>query len=61
MFFRQRTNSDASISYLFGCAGRAKSIAIDVLDGDEQWFLDEAERVGAPLTVVIDTHIHADH
>lgn len=61
MFFRQRTNSDASISYFFGCAGRARSIAIDVLAGDEQWYLDEAERTGAPITLVIDTHLHADH
>jgi len=61
MFFRQRTHPDASISYLFGCVGRARSIAVDVVAGDEQWFLDEAERVGAPLQWVVDTHVHADH
>ena len=61
MFFRQRPNPDASISYLFGCAGKGKSIAVDVLAGDESWFLEEAQRVGAPLTMVIDTHLHADH
>jgi glyoxylase-like metal-dependent hydrolase (beta-lactamase superfamily II) len=61
MFFRQRSNSDASISYFFGCAGRGRSIAVDVLAGDEQWYLDEAQRTGAPLTLVIDTHLHADH
>lgn len=61
MFFRQRTNDDASISYFFGCAGRGRSIAVDVLAGDEQWFQNEAERVAAPITMVVDTHIHADH
>lgn len=61
MFFRQRPNSDASISYLFRCAGKGKSIAVDVLAGDESCFLEEAQRVGAPLTLVVDTHLHADH
>lgn len=42
MFFRQRTNPDASISYLFGCVGHTTSIAIDVVVGDEQWFLGVA-------------------
>lgn len=61
MFFRQRTNEDASISYFFGCAGHGKSVAVDVLAGDEQWYLDEARRVEAPLVMVVDTHVHADH
>lgn len=61
MYFRQRTNPDASISYLFGCAGCRRSLAVDVVADDERWFLDEAERVGAPLVMVVDTHVHADH
>jgi glyoxylase-like metal-dependent hydrolase (beta-lactamase superfamily II) len=61
MFFRQRFNPDSSISYLFGCIGRERSMAVDVLAGDEQWFLDEAQRMGAPLHWVVDTHLHADH
>jgi hydroxyacylglutathione hydrolase len=61
MFFRQRVNSDASISYLFGCVGHAKSMAVDVVAGDESWFIEEAQRVGAPIRLVIDTHVHADH
>lgn len=61
MFFRQRTNRDASISYFFGCAGHGKSVAVDVLAGDEQWYLEEARRTEAPLVMVVDTHVHADH
>lgn len=61
MFFRQRSNDDASISYLLGCGGHGKAVAIDVLAGDEAWFLDQAERLQVSITHVIDTHIHADH
>jgi hydroxyacylglutathione hydrolase len=61
MFFQQRTNSDASISYLFGCAGHGKAVAVDVVAGDEGWFVEAARKVSVAITHVIDTHIHADH
>jgi hypothetical protein len=42
MFFRQRAAAHASLSYLFGCAGVGKAVAVDVLAGDEDWFIAEA-------------------
>jgi hydroxyacylglutathione hydrolase len=61
MFFKQRTAANATLSYLFGCAGHAKAVAVDVVAGDEDWFLDEAQRAGVGIVHVIDTHVHADH
>jgi hydroxyacylglutathione hydrolase len=61
MFFQQRQAANATLSYLFGCAGDAKAVAVDVVAGDEDWFQQEAERSGARITHVIDTHVHADH
>ncbi len=54
MFFRQRAAANATQSYLFGCAGHRMAIAVD-------WFITEAERAGARIAHVIDTHVHADH
>lgn len=61
MFFRQRAAANATLSYLFGCAGKQKAVAVDVVAGDEDWFVDEARRAGAQIAYVIDTHVHADH
>lgn len=61
MFFKQRVNDDASISYLFGCGGHGKAIAVDVLAGDEAWFIEQALKLNVLITHVLDTHIHADH
>lgn len=61
MFFKQRINDDASISYFFGCGGLGKAVAVDVVAGDEAWFLAEADRLGVKIVAVFDTHIHADH
>lgn len=61
MFFRQRANPDASLSYFFGCAGKGFAAAVDVVAGDEQWYVDEAQKLGVAISYVIDTHIHADH
>lgn len=61
MFFRQLATQDASLSYFFGCGGKGKSAAVDVVAGDEKWFIAEAQRAGVPISYVIDTHIHADH
>ena len=61
MFFKQRANDDASISYFFGCGGQGKAVAIDVLAGDEAWYIEQARKLNVVITVVFDTHIHADH
>ncbi|NPU92075.1 MAG: MBL fold metallo-hydrolase [Gammaproteobacteria bacterium] len=61
MFFRQKTNDDASVSYFFGCAGHGKAVAVDVVAGDEDWFIAAAQQANVTITHVIDTHIHADH
>lgn len=61
MFFRQRAAENATLSYFFGCAGMAKAVAVDVVAGDEDWFVAEAENAGVRITHVIDTHVHADH
>jgi glyoxylase-like metal-dependent hydrolase (beta-lactamase superfamily II) len=61
MFFKQLATKDSSRSYFFGCAGHAKAVAVDVVAGDEEWFVEEAEKAKAAITHVIDTHVHADH
>ena len=63
MFFRQRTAAQATLSYFFGCTGRGLSVAVavDVVAGDEDWFLAEAKQAGVSISHVIDTHVHADH
>ena len=61
MFFRQRAAENATLSYFFGCAGMAKAVAVDVVAGDEDWFIVEAEKATVKITHVIDTHVHADH
>lgn len=61
MFFRQRVNPDASLSYFFGCAGKGYAAAVDVLAGDEAWYAEEASKLGVAISYVIDTHVHADH
>lgn len=61
MFFKQRPAENASLSYFFGCGGKGKAVAIDVVAGDEQWFIDAAAEAQVTITHVIDTHLHADH
>lgn len=61
MFFKQLATRDASLSYFFGCGGQGKAVAVDVVAGDEQWFVDEAAKAQVAITHVIDTHVHADH
>lgn len=61
MFFRQRPAANATLSYFFGCAGLQKAVAVDVVAGDEDWFISEAEKAGVRIAYVIDTHVHADH
>ena len=61
MFFRQRPADNATLSYFFGCAGQQKAVAVDVVAGDEAWFIEEARKADVQITHVIDTHVHADH
>ena len=61
MFFRQRLSVNATLSYFFGCAGLQKAVAVDVVAGDEEWFVSEAEKASVRIAHVIDTHVHADH
>ena len=61
MFFRQRPAANATLSYFFGCTGIGKSVAGDVVAGDEDWFITEAAKVRVPISYVVDTHVHADH
>ncbi len=61
MFFHQRAAGNATLSYLFGCAGRGKAVAIDVVADDEDWFVEQAAEQGVAIAYVVDTHVHADH
>jgi glyoxylase-like metal-dependent hydrolase (beta-lactamase superfamily II) len=61
MFFRQFPTKDSTLSYFFGCGSLAKSVAVDVVAGDEPWFIEEARKGNVKITHVIDTHVHADH
>jgi hydroxyacylglutathione hydrolase len=61
MFFHQRAAESASLSYLFGCAGHGQALAVDVVAGDEEWFIEMARRTATRIAYVVDTHVHADH
>jgi len=61
MFFSQLPTKEASLSYLFGCGGKGKAMAVDVVAGDEDWFVAQARERGVTITHVVDTHVHADH
>lgn len=61
MFFKQLAAKESSLSYFFGCAGLGKAIAVDVVAGDEDWFIEAARKANVEITYIIDTHIHADH
>ncbi|MDA8190381.1 MBL fold metallo-hydrolase [Acidiferrobacter thiooxydans] len=61
MFFKQRMDTDGTLSYLYGCGSRGLAVAVDVVAGDEDWFVAEAQKSAVHIAYVIDTHIHADH
>jgi glyoxylase-like metal-dependent hydrolase (beta-lactamase superfamily II) len=61
MFFKQLASKDGTLSYLFGCGGKGRAVAVDVVAGDEPWFLEQARAASAAITHVVDTHLHADH
>lgn len=61
MFFKQLATKEATLSYFFGCGGKGYGIAVDVVAGDEDWFVKEAEATKVTISYIIDTHVHADH
>lgn len=61
MLFKQFVTRESSLSYLVGSREQGEAVAVDVLAGDEDWLLREAEALGVKITWVVDTHIHADH
>ncbi len=61
MFFKQLASKESSLSYFFGCGGKGKAVAVDVVAGDEEWFIAEAKAANVTINYVIDTHVHADH
>ena len=61
MFFKQLSSKESTLSYLFGCGGFEKAVAVDVVAGDEEWFVDQAQQAKVAISHVIDTHVHADH
>lgn len=61
MFFKQFDAQESTLSYFFGCGTLGKAIAVDVVAGDEAWFMEEARKSSVSISHVIDTHIHADH
>jgi len=61
MFFKQLATKQSSLSYFFGCGTLGKAIAVDVVAGDEAWFIEEAKKANVTISHVIDSHVHADH
>lgn len=61
MFFKQLATRESSLSYFLGCGTVGRAVAVDVVAGDEDWFVEEARKAGVLITYVIDTHVHADH
>ncbi|MDA8231634.1 MAG: MBL fold metallo-hydrolase [Magnetospirillum sp.] len=61
MFFKQLATRESTLSYFFGCGGKGKAIAVDVVAGDEEWFVRQAREANVTINYVIDTHVHADH
>ena len=71
MFFRQLASKESTLSYFFGCGGKGRAVAVDVVAGDEQWFIDEAKKAGvtrdpdvraemalAEQTVLVESYLH---
>src|ERR671925_370285 len=51
----------ACASYLFGCLTERKLAVVDPHEALVEAYLDEAERAGAPIVAVLETHVQADH
>src|SRR2546423_8398159 len=51
----------ACASYLFGCLSERKLAVVDPHEALVDAYLEEAERAGAPIVAVLETHVQADH
>jgi hydroxyacylglutathione hydrolase len=51
----------ACASYLLGCLTERKLAVVDPHEALVDAYLDEAERAGAPIVAVFETHVQADH
>src|SRR5919197_6673465 len=51
----------ACASYLFGCLSRGKLAVVDPHEALVDDYLAAAERAGAPIEAVFETHVQADH
>jgi len=51
----------ACASYLFGCLTRRQLAVVDPHDALVDEYVAEAERAGAPIVAVFETHVQADH
>ena len=51
----------ACASYLFGCLSESKLAVVDPHHALVAEYLGEAERAGAPIVAVFETHVQADH
>jgi hydroxyacylglutathione hydrolase len=51
----------ACASYLFGCLSRSQLAVVDPHDELVDRYLEAAERAGAPIAAVFETHVQADH
>lgn len=51
----------ACASYLFGCLTHRQLGVVDPHVDLVEGYLEEAERLGAPITAVFETHVQADH
>jgi hydroxyacylglutathione hydrolase len=51
----------ACSSYLFGCLSERKLAVVDPHEALVERYLAAAERAGAPITAVFETHVQADH
>jgi glyoxylase-like metal-dependent hydrolase (beta-lactamase superfamily II) len=51
----------ACSSYLFGCLTHLRLAVVDPHERLVEAYLEEAERAGAPIVAVFETHVQADH
>src|SRR4051794_31311449 len=62
VFFRQLLNDDtACASYLLGCKTHSEFAVVDPHVDLVEEYVALAERQGAPIVAVFETHVHADH
>src|SRR5918995_1762118 len=62
MIFRPFLYDETSCaSYLFGCLSKSRLAVVDPHVELVDAYIAEAERVGAPIVAVFETHVQADH